>query len=237
MQQTLAKAAVNFNTLNNSSSNTLVDIKILTPNNPIRLKTRLIGVDPDVSVILAMPLEDEWYIARKYIREGQGAVIRLISINDSGANIIAFRTTIKKMVNLAGNWLVMVYPKELQKVSLRQFSRIPVNIECSIIDPITQNELSYGFLNDISINGCAFIGQPLAGCKLGSEYILQVKLGVKKITEIISVSVKNSLEREQYTRKKQYGLAFLIDEQETKNFVHRVIHEHLSRPTYQEEME
>jgi|GEM_PF-2137505 len=228
-QETIKSAAANLNYLNNMPCNTVVHLQISTPTKAIRLKTRLIGVDPNMSVILAIRHEDDWYSAKNYMREGQWAVVRLISLNAPEASIIAFRTTIQKIMSIAGNWLVMDYPKEQQKVSLRKYSRIPINIECAIIDKNSQAILSTGFLNDISIDGCAFIGQSLTGCIIGSEYDLQVKLDEEESVLNTPISVKNSLEKENNT-KQQYGLTFQESSQETQDFIQKIIFRHLSLP-------
>jgi c-di-GMP-binding flagellar brake protein YcgR len=233
-QEAIESTAANFNYLNNMACNTVVHLQILTPTKAIRLKTRLIGIDPNMSVILAIRHEDDWYTARNYMREGQGAIIRLISPNSTEASIIAFRTTIQKIMSIAGNWLVMDYPKELQKVSLRKSSRIPINIACTIFEKNSQAILSSGFLNDISIDGCAFIGKSLPGCKIGSEYDLQVKLDEEESEEesvlLTPIMVKNSLEKEHHTEQQQYGLTFQESSQETQDFIQKIIFRHLSLP-------
>ena len=98
--------------------NTIVHLQILTPTKTIRLKTNLIGVDPNMSVILAIHHENDWYAAKNFIREGNGVIVRLINPNSPEASIVAFRTNIQKIMSIAGNWLVLDYPKELQKVWL-----------------------------------------------------------------------------------------------------------------------
>lgn len=229
MQQEITiNESVHFSYLNKMACNTTVHIQILTPTKAIRLKTQLIGVDPHMSIILAMRNDQEWSTARNYIREGQGAIIRLMSLDKPEAGILAFRTNIQKIMNISGNWLVMDYPKALQKVSLRKHSRIAIKTACAIIDKNTQTQLSLGYLHDISINGCAFIGELLAGGTLSSEYNLQVKLSAEKNELVIPVIIKNSLEIDRYSEQQQYGLAFQNNSQETLNFIQKVVLHHLS---------
>lgn len=227
-QETTINESVHFSYLNKIACNTTVHLQILTPTKAIRLKTQLIGVDPHMSIILAMRNDQEWLSVRKFIFEGQGAIIRLMSLDKPEAGILAFRTNVQKIMSLAGNWLVMDYPKELQKVSLRKHSRIAIKTACAIMDKNTQALLSRGYLHDISINGCAFIGELLTGSSLGSEYNLQVELSAEKTKLVIPVMIKNQLEIDRYSEQQQYGLAFQNNSQETQDFIQKVVLQHLS---------
>ena len=223
-QDSINTTLSNFKYLNNMACNTVVHLQILTPTLTVRLKTNLIGIDPNMSVILAIHHEDNWYSARNYIREGQGAVVRLISPNSSEASIIAFRTNIQKVMSIAGNWLVLDYPKELQKVSLRKHSRIPIKMDCCIVEPESKKVLSSGSLTDISINGCAFTGPTFASEDPETTYQLQVS--TTEITPLtIDVLLKNGTEQTQL-----YGLSFKERDQHSLDFIQKIITHHLSLP-------
>jgi len=227
-QETIKNIAADFENLNSMPCNTIVHLQILTPTKAIRLKTRLIGIDPNMSVILAIRHENDWHTARNYMREGQGAIVRLLNLDSPDANIIAFRTTIQKIMSIAGNWLVLDYPqKELQNVSLRKYSRINIHIECAIIDKKSQKIVSTGFLHDISINGCAFIGNSLNEYTEESEYALQVTPD-KQAPLICPITVKNGLEKEDHVTLRQYGLIFQENNKNTQDFIQKIILSHLS---------
>ena len=229
VQEAIKNIAADFENLNSMPCNTIVHLQILTPTKAIRLKTRLIGIDPNMSVILAINPDNEWRSARNYMREGQGAIVRLLNLDSPDANIIAFRTTIQKIMSIAGNWLVLDYPKkELQNVSLRKYSRITIHIKCAIIDKNSQKIVSNGFLHDISINGCAFVGKPLNEYTEDSEYALQVTLETQTTPLICSINVKSGLEKEDHATLQQYGLIFQENNKDTQDFIQKIILSHLS---------
>lgn len=121
-----------FSYLNNMPCNTEVTIQVITPTQPIRLRTRLIGVDPHRSIIFALGSDNSWQEARQFFRPGQSIVVRLVNSDEPDANILAFRSSIKKLLNNTESWLIIDYPKALQKVALRQNSRISINLKASI---------------------------------------------------------------------------------------------------------
>lgn len=222
------KKTTDFNYIDNIPCNTGVNLQILTATHPIRLKTRLIGIDPNMSVILAMNNDQDWLSAKNFIREGQGAIVRMVNRDEPEANIVAFRTHVQKIMSICGRWLVLDYPKQLQKVALRNYSRISIHVECVIIDEKSQSELSRGYLHDISINGCAFIGELIKGCTVESRYQLQVKFAEIQFSMLVPITVKNIKYEYINTVKKQYGLVFDANNQETQDFIQQVILYHLS---------
>ena len=219
--------------LNRINCNTEAQLQILTPLRPIRLKTRLIGIDPDNAIILALGQDKYWQAAQEYVTQGQGVVIRLINSDDPEANILAFRSQIKTLLNHAGRWLVVKCPKTLQSVALRQHSRIPVNVVASIHEQQVESEspllCSSGFLQDISIKGGAYIGNEIEGGTLNKTYLLQVKLTQSAETLSVPIILKNiqspGVGRQQF----QYG--FTLDdahmEEDQQDFAQKVIINHL----------
>ncbi|WP_028863641.1 PilZ domain-containing protein [Psychromonas aquimarina] len=228
-----------FDCLNTMRCKTEVYLQILTPTQPIRLKSRLIGVDPFMSVILAMHNDDDWLTAKNFIREGQVVIIRLLNSEESEANIFAFRCNIQKIMSIAGNWLVMDYPKQIEKVCLRQNVRYPIRHDCTIYHEKSTKPVSTGYLNDISIKGCAFTGDFIAGCVVGDSYQLCIQLSENKYnldTESknenekfnIQVTVKNITDISIHTEQKQYGFVFTQKDQTTIDFIKKTIFYNLS---------
>ncbi|MGM8892197.1 flagellar brake domain-containing protein, partial [Psychrobacter sp. 1Y1] len=122
-----------FNTLDTINCGTGVHLQLLTPTQTIRLRSRLIGIDPGRSVILALGNDKAWQAASAYIRERQSVILRVVSSDEQDAKILAFRSTIQQVVSSVGRWLIVTYPKELQTVALRQHSRVPINVKASLI--------------------------------------------------------------------------------------------------------
>ena len=186
--------------LNRINCNTEAQLQVLTPLRPIRLKTRLIGIDPDNAIILA------------------------------------FRSQIKTLLNNAGRWLVVNYPKELQSVALRQHSRIPVHLAASIHERTAEGHASHvcssGYLQDVSVTGGAYMGEEIEGGALDQGYRLQVKFEQTMETLSVPILLKNiqapGPERSQY----QYG--FILDESQDEEalaeFAQKVIMNHLTQP-------
>ncbi|WP_413701562.1 flagellar brake domain-containing protein [Psychromonas sp. KJ10-10] len=178
--------------LNKISCETEVHLQVVTPTQAIRLKTRLIGVDPNMSVIVAMGNNNEWLAAKQYIREGQKVIVRLMSTDHPEANLIAFQSHIQKLMSVAGRWLLIDYPKEVQQLALREHRRLPVHIDASLIDPNTKSTCSSGHLSDLSIQGGAFIGEPIKSATKDKKYTLQVSVdGDEKSVPIVIKNTKS----------------------------------------------
>ena len=211
--------------LNKMPCETEVYLQIITPTQPIRIKTRLIGVDPYMSVILAMSSDPEWLSAKEYIREGQKVIVRLVNSDQPDANIIAFQSQVQKLMSIAGRWLVLDYPKSIQQVALRLHSRLPTHLDASLLDQQTQKPCSQGVLTDISINGGAFTGAPIKGAPLDKNYLLKVTLDSEQEAQMIPVAVKNSKKISKNKQLVQYGLHLKGNAEKSKLFVeHLVLH-------------
>ncbi len=224
-----------FSDLDNLACNTEVNIQIPTPTQAIRLRTRIIGVDPNSSVILALGTDKNWQLATEFITQGQGVVIRIIKSDEPEATVLAFRSNISKLLNSAGRWLVIDYPKELQKVALRQHSRIPINVESSMRAAPSKEEedsseakpLAHGHLTDISIKGGAFVCKKVESLIKDASHLLQVKIMPEMETLSIPVIIKNALEVENDKAHFQYGFELDSPQSEAEIFVQKVILNHL----------
>lgn len=219
--------------LNRINCNTEAQLQVLTPLRPIRLKTRLIGIDPDNAIILALGQDKYWQAAQDYITQGQGVVVRLINSDDPEANILAFRSQIKTLLNNAGRWLVVNYPKELQSVALRQHSRIPVHLAASIHERTAEGHASHvcssGYLQDVSVTGGAYMGEEIEGGSLNKGYLLEVKFEQTPETLSVPIILKNIQPPEPGRSQYQYG--FILDETQGEevpsDFAQKVIINHL----------
>ncbi|RTR28860.1 flagellar brake domain-containing protein [Shewanella atlantica] len=215
--------------------NTEVTVQVVTPSQPIRLRTRLIGVDPHRSLIFALGSDNSWQEAKKFLKPGQPIIVRLVNSDEPDANILAFRSSIRKLLSSTEPWLIIDYPKALQKVALRQHSRIAVNLEASIqVMPVegsdeveTTQLLSPGQLSNISINGGAFIGKILQEISVDTPCLLQVKVLQETETMSIPITIKNIQDIEYGRMRGQYGFELSGEKSETEAFVQKVILNHL----------
>ncbi|MCL1148259.1 PilZ domain-containing protein [Shewanella sp. 10N.261.52.F9] len=214
-----------FNTLDTLNCNTDVHLQLLTPTQTIRLRSRLIGVDPGRSVILTLGNDKSWQTANPYIRERQSVVIRVVNSDEQDANILAFRSTIQKVVSETGQWLIITYPKELQTVSLRQHSRVPINIKASLISADASDVVLSGHLKDISIKGGAFAGDARTDFVIDSQFRLKIELDDEVKT--IAVILKNQ-QLEAQTGLAQYGFIIDASAEETEDLVQKVVLQHLN---------
>lgn len=224
-----------FSYLNSMPCNTDVTIQVVTPSQPIRLRTRLIGVDPHRSIIFALGSDNSWQEAKKFLKPGQPIIARLINSDEPDANILAFRCSIRKLLTSAEPWLIIDYPKALQKVALRQHSRIAVNLEASIqvmpaegTDDVEASRLiSSGQLSNISINGGAFIGKILQKISVDTPCQLQVSVLQETETLSIPITIKNIQDIEFSRMRGQYGFELNGENSETEAFVQKVVLNHL----------
>lgn len=206
-----------YHYLNKIACKTEVHLQIITPTQAVRLKTHLIGVDEDMSVIIAMGSDSEWIAAKQYIREGQKVIVRLISTDQPDANLIAFQTQIQKLMSVAGRWLLLDYPQEVQQLSLRQHLRLPVHIEAKLLHPETKETASSGFLSDLSMLGGAFVGESIKLASIDKKYILQLLVEGEK--KSIFIAIKNSKRTDKQGNIVQYGLVIEGDKRLSKQFV------------------
>lgn len=209
--------------LNRIPCATEVYLQIMTPTQSIRLKTHLIGVDPYMSVILANGSDHGWLAAKESIREGQKVIVRLVNGEQPDAHIIAFQTQVQKLMSIAGRWLLVDYPKTIQRVALRQHARLPTNIDALLLDPQTKKICRKGVLTDISINGGAFVGEPLQGDVIDKEFILKIKLASEEKGQTSIVIVKNCKKLGNHDSLVQYGLNIMGGEEIAKIFVEPLI--------------
>ena len=209
-------------------SNTEVNIQIITPTQAIRVRSHLIGVDRQVSIILHRGDDASWHSVKNYIQEGQNVVVRFVSTHNGDAEVIAFRSTIIKLVSVVGRWLVLSFPKKVQAIKLRRYSRQTLKLKAKIIDPVSGTELSQGELNDISLSGCGYTGTPLSyqakslllttnispmnGDPTGDTQPLSLKLKVK---------LQNSEESSASTCR--FGLEFALPEAERVDAVQKIL--------------
>jgi len=137
------------------------------------------------------------------IREGQKVIVRIMSTAQPNANLLAFQSKIQKVMSIAGRWMVLDYPQEVQQVPLRQDQRLSLHIEASLLNPESKKVCSSGFLSDLSVSGCAFVGEPIDKIKLSEKYILQLSEanGKKSIVMVI----KNSKKADALGNTVQYG--------------------------------
>ena len=80
--------------------NTEVYIQILTQSKPIRLKTRLIGVHSQKAIILEFGEDKNWVLAKRHICDNASIVVRMFNSFDPNAHVIAFRSSISKLMSL-----------------------------------------------------------------------------------------------------------------------------------------
>ena len=216
-----------FERLNQVNCGEIVHLQIITATKPIRLKTRLIGIDPSMSVIVAFGNDANWEKALPYIKESKNVVVRLLS-NEQQANIIAFRTSIQKIMTIAGRWLVLDYPVAIESAELRQHLRIPLKIEASLLDNTLNNSLAVGSLNDISIQGCAFISQREPALSLNTAYRLSIKSEEDGNTIELPVTLKN-IQMSTRGGEFQYGLVFVLPKVDAKTSIQQLILHYLQK--------
>ena len=82
-----------LNKFNALPCQTEVHLQLPTATKPIRLRSRLIGIEPGMCVIISRGTDQHWEMARELIREGQSIVVRLVNEGDPNATIFAYGQT------------------------------------------------------------------------------------------------------------------------------------------------
>ncbi|MDR8525562.1 flagellar brake protein [Shewanella fidelis] len=218
-----------FKTLDSLSCNTEVHLQLLTPTQTIRLRSRLIGIDPGRAVILSLGHDKSWQNASAFIRERQTVIIRVVNSDEQDANILAFRSTIQQVVSTTGRWLIVTYPRELQTVALRQHSRVPIHIEANLTAVDSNEPIASGHLKDISIKGGAFVAAARSDLIIDSQFQLNIALEEEMLS--IAVTLKNQQELEPQSGLAQYGFVLGDDEQMNTELIQKIVLQHLTSTT------
>lgn len=216
-----------FTRLNHVNCGEVIHLQIITPTKPIRLKTRLIGVDPNMSVILAFGSDGSWERAVGHIKESNDVIVRFMHHEQQQALVVAFRSSIQKIMNVTGRWLVLDYPKAIESAELRQHLRVPVKLEGSLLNPDDQSIIIEGVLSDISIQGCAFVTEKDAQLTIDAIYTLNIEVGGDSQKIELSVALKNT--QNLSPGQIQYGLIFMTPADEAKKSVQQLLIHHLQK--------
>jgi len=217
-----------FTRLNQVTCGEIIHLQIITATKPIRLKTRLIGVDPNMSVILAFGNDQAWEKAAHHIKESKDVIVRFMSNDQQQASVIAFRSSIQKIMTIAGRWLVLDYPKAIESAELRQHLRVSVKIGASLLDSNGNSVLVSGMLSDISIQGCAFMTMEKVELDLHNLYRLSINIEGENANIELSVALKNT-QTTMSNGHTQCGLAFMTPESETKASIQQLLLHHLQK--------
>ncbi|MDN2662400.1 PilZ domain-containing protein [Psychromonas sp. 14N.309.X.WAT.B.A12] len=197
--------------LNHVNCGEVVHLQVVTPTKPIRLKTRLIGIDPNMSVILAFGNDASWIKALPHLKETNDVIVRFMNSEQQQANVTAFRTSIQKIMTITGRWLVLDYPKNIESVPLRKHRRVDVSIEAALVNSESDTVLANGVLIDVSIQGCAFVCKKQGSLSIGGIYQLLIDLGDGSSKVTLSVALKSNKELG-VNDEVQYGLVFTTPE-------------------------
>lgn len=214
--------------LNQVNCGEVIHLQIITATKPIRLKTRLIGVDPNMSVILAFGNDPSWIKALPHIKETNDVIVRYMNNDQQQASIIAFRSSIQKIMTITGRWLVLDYPKAIESVPLRQHRRVNVSVEASIVDSDSNDVLATGVLTDLSIQGCAFVSKKEESLSVGGVYQLCIDLEEENKKICLSVALKN-ISNLGINDEAQCGLVFMTPETEAKTSIQELLLYHLQK--------
>lgn len=213
--------------------NTEVNIDVLTQNKPIRLKTKLIGVHCKKYIILEFGQDKNWKLASRYIIENASVIVRMLNNFDPNAHVVAFRSNISKLMTPLHNWIVIYYPKELEKVALRQSGRLPVSIPSLLSQGGSNKEQSEcsleGDLVDISIKGGGFIGTEKNKINLEDKCTLTLVEKSDGEAIYIIVIIKNRQVLDAENKLIQYGFILDSDCNTSEAFVQKIIQKQLNQ--------
>jgi hypothetical protein len=202
--------------LNQVNCGEIIHLQIITATKPIRLKTRLIGVDPNMSVILAFGNDANWIKALPHIKE----------TND--VTVVDFLNKKQKFFTIWGVCLFLHYPKTIESATLRQHRRVDVSVEASMVDSETKAVIANGVLIDLSIQGCAFVSKKEKSLTVGTVYELCIDLEEENKKICLSVALKN-INNLGVNDEVQCGLVFMTPETEAKASIQELLLHHLQK--------
>ncbi|MPW28537.1 hypothetical protein F9L16_05920 [Agarivorans sp. B2Z047] len=207
---------------------TEVHLQIPTPTKPLRLRSRLIGIEPGMCVILSRGIDQNWEAARDLIREGQSIVVRIVNEGDPNATIFAYRGSISKLMSSVGRWVVLDYPRNVQKISLRQHSRLPISLSCNMRSSADSQESFSGLLKDLSLNGGGFVSSPIPLPLTKQVFTLELPIeGQDPLA--ITASICNQHLEQRSPEKVHYGLSFDADDNLKQKFIESALLEIVQR--------
>ncbi len=207
--------------------NTEVYLQLLTPTQPIRLRTRLIGIHSRRAVILECGSDRHWQAAKSYLKEDRGVIVRLLNSDDPNGHVFAFRSSIMRIMSAMYHWIVLTYPKDLEQLALRQHSRLQVNVAARLKATDNTGRTSDGHICDISIGGGAFIGKDLGEDCVDKEYSLHFTDDRDGHNTVLPVIIKNQQFIDAEHNLTQYGLVLNCAQEDTEALVQRVLLSHL----------
>ncbi|GGI93929.1 hypothetical protein GCM10007978_34410 [Shewanella hanedai] len=220
--------------LDHMSCNTEVNIQVLIPDQVVRLRSRLIGVDPGVTIILELGADEYWHKAKDFMLNGQELIIRIVKSDGADANLLAFKSKIQRIEHNSASWLLIHYPEELQKVALRHQYRIPINIGAEITLADTDNEddgseieAVTGVLRDISIKGGAFVSPWVDTIVSDTDYLLKVVILPDMETIVIPITIRNMVSIKHDENQCQYGFSINSSQEKAEMIVQRLLLCHL----------
>ncbi|WP_055731984.1 PilZ domain-containing protein [Agarivorans gilvus] len=217
-----------LNKFNALPCQTEVHLQLPTATKPIRLRSRLIGIEPGMCVIISRGTDQHWEMARELIREGQSIVVRLVNEGDPNATIFAYRGAISKLMSTVGRWLVIDYPRNLQKISLRQHSRLPIYLNCRLQSLGKQADTFSAILKDLSLNGSGIVTEEIPHTLRQQPFKLELTIEGQKAFAIKTRICNQRLEHGSSSRM-HYGLSFDASEREKQQFIEAALLEIMQR--------
>ncbi len=179
-------------------------------------------------VIISRGTDQYWEMARELIREGQSVVVRLVNEGDPNATIFAYRGAISKLMSAVGRWLVIDYPRNLQIISLRQHSRLPVYLNCRLQSLTPQSETFSALLKDLSLNGSGIVTEEIPHSLSQHPFKLELSIeGQKSVA--IKVRICNQRLEHGSSSRIHYGLSFEANEREKQQLIEAALLEIIQR--------
>ncbi|RKF19533.1 PilZ domain-containing protein [Alginatibacterium sediminis] len=214
--------------LNSTPCDTAVSLQLIEPTRSVRLRSRLIGIDPGVCIILGIGHDNSWANARELVHEGRNVIVRMLNSHEPEAPILAFRTSIKQTMTVIGRWIVLQYPSQVQTTTLRQHARFKVSLDAQLLEPDTGNILSEGQIIDISVKGCGFEGPEPAKKLVNAPVILQYRLSDSDPLQKVETKVCSiNSELKAANAHSQFGLSFEMNEKQRIQVSQHVINHHI----------
>lgn len=146
-------------TFNHLKPGSFVDLQF-NMENPLRVKSKLVGFDEGKYLIISTPVT----VLRDYadvICTGAGCIVRTLIEGEAG-QCVAFRSNVEVIPIKPRGLLVLTFPNKVESISLRKESRVKTQLPATFVHRNDANsdtlfdaktEVS-GYIKDISTGGC-----------------------------------------------------------------------------------
>lgn len=122
-----------------------------------RLHARLVGYEAGRYLLIRLTETDNWRRYMNHLLEENEVVVRM-RLDESRAEFVAFKSTIKWRGYSPINMLYLHFPDVVERCDLRQYPRVATCFSASLTESVVRpgSQVIQGCIKDVSLGGCCF---------------------------------------------------------------------------------